>query len=335
MTLAVFACLSGALKVSSDRESRPQQEAPPASAREDALKNSAKSASGSPVLVTSSEDYRIGATDVLEIKIEDAPELSGPRTVNEDGAIELHFLGKIVARDKTPESLAAEISEALRKAEYLKNPRVVVSVAEYNSRSFYILGAVRNPGVYKIKGRADMLTLLTLAGSMSDNHGSLAFIFRRNDAADAQDAGEGDYHVETANISGLMKGILKNNVSLEPGDIVHIPPADVFYIGGEVVAPGEFSLKEGATLRQAIAMARGMTFKAAPGRSIIFREDPATGKQREIKVDIAAVMKNKEPDIAIKANDIIIIPDSRIKAVGGALLSAFGMATVNRGAVIR
>jgi polysaccharide export outer membrane protein len=337
-----------AAKASDNQDSRPPQD-PPASGRDDASKNVARPAGAPSVFVATSDDYRIGPSDVLDIRIEDAPELSGLRTVSESGAIEMHFLGKFLAKEKTPEELAALISEALRKAEYLKNPKVVISVAEYNSRSFYVLGAVRTPGVYRIKGRADMLTLLTLAGGLADNHGSTAFIFRRPraaasaaPAADPQPAAvvaraeeEDDYQVESANISGLMKGIIKNNVSLEPGDIVRIPPADVFFIGGEVAAPGSFSLKEGTTLRQAIALARGMTFKAAPSRGTIFREDPATGKQQEIRVDISAVMTNKKPDMPIMANDIIIIPDSRLKAVGGALLSAFGMATVNRGAVIR
>ena len=157
--------ITGAAKVSSNQEGRPPQTEPP-SVREDASKNSARTAVSSSVFVASSEDYRIGPSDVLDIKIEDAPELSGPSTVSESGVIELHFLGKIMAKEKTPEELAGLIAEALRKAEYLKNPRVVVTVSEYNSRSFYILGSVRNPGVYKIKGRADMLTLIVLAGGV-------------------------------------------------------------------------------------------------------------------------------------------------------------------------
>ncbi|HET9532972.1 MAG TPA: polysaccharide biosynthesis/export family protein [Blastocatellia bacterium] len=344
--LAVF--ISGAAKVSSNQEGRPPQTEPP-SVREDASKNSTRPAVNSSVFVASSEDYRIGPSDVLDIKIEDAPELSGPSTVSESGVIELHFLGKIMAKEKTPEELAGLIAEALRKAEYLKNPRVVVTVSEYNSRSFYILGSVRNPGVYKIKGKADMLTLIVLAGGLPDSHGSTAFIFRRDQAAedtadpanpqtassDGQSTDGNGYQLQTANISGLMKGILKNNLPLQPGDIVNIPPPNVFFVGGEVLAPGSFPLKEGTTLRQAISMAQGMTFKAAPGRGVIFREDPATGQQQEIRVDISAVMSNKKPDIPLKANDIIVVPDSRLKAVGGALLSAFGMATVNRGAVIR
>ena len=68
-----------------------------------------------------------------------------------------------------------------------------------------------------------------------------------------------------------------------------------------------------------------MTFKAKAGQSIIFREDTETGKRKEIRLDISAVMNGKAEDIPILANDVIIIPNSRTKSVGGALLMALGM----------
>src|SRR5688500_20399470 len=95
---------------------------------------------------------------------------------------------------------------------------------------------------------------------------------------------------------------------LEPGDIINIPLADVFFVAGEVNAPGEFSLKDGTTLRQAISMAQGMKFEAATSRGIIFRDDPS-GKREEMRIDIGAVMNGKKQDVAIVPNDIIIVPN--------------------------
>jgi len=42
-------------------------------------------------------------------------------------------------------------------------------------------------------------------------------------------------------------------------------------------------------------------------------------------VDIGAVMNGKKEDIPVQANDVIIIPNSRTKSIGGALLMAFGI----------
>jgi protein involved in polysaccharide export with SLBB domain len=133
------------------------------------------------------------------------------------------------------------------------------------------------------------------------------------------------YELVKVNINGLLRGNFDQNVMIVPGDIVHIPPTDVFFVAGEVNAPGWFALKEGTTLRQAISLAQGANFNAAADRGIIFREDPATGKRDEIKVDIPAVMNGKKPDIPIAANDIVIVPNSRLKSIGGTLLRAFGV----------
>ena len=49
-----------------------------------------------------------------------------------------------------------------------------------------------------------------------------------------------------------------------------------------------------------------------------------------MRIDIGAVMNGKKQDVAIMPNDIIIVPNSQFKSVGGALLRAFGLTTVQR-----
>jgi polysaccharide export outer membrane protein len=305
------------------------------------------------VLIEGEEDYRIGPGDVLEVQIEDAPELSGTFRVTAAGTFLMHYLGRITAHQKTTEEVTRIIADGLR-GRYLNNPIVTVVVRQYNSRSFFIHGAVRIPGVYQIEGRPSLLKLLTIAGGLADNHGSTAFIIRElkpsagaretgsqereqkvsslSPEADAGHSGEAGsearYELRKANVNMLLKGRFEQDMFLEPGDIVNIPPTEVFFVAGEVNAPGSFPLKEGTTLRQAISLAQGTTFKAAAGHGLIFREDPNTGKRREIAVDISAVMRGKSEDLTIFANDVIIVPNSRLKTAAAPLLSAFGLGVV-------
>jgi protein involved in polysaccharide export with SLBB domain len=109
---------------------------------------------------------------------------------------------------------------------------------------------------------------------------------------------------------------------------VNIPTTDVFFVAGEVKSPGSFPQKEGTTLRQAISLAQGMTFNAQGSKGTIFREEPDTGNRKEIKVDIGAVMSGKANDVPIMANDIIIVPNSQLKTVSSALVTAFGLSAV-------
>jgi polysaccharide export outer membrane protein len=293
---------------------------------------------GPAVLVSSDEDYRIGPRDVLDIQIENATELSGTFNVSADGTFLMPYLGRIRAVNKTPEDLAKELADGLR-GRYLKDPRVSVGVKQYNSRSIFLQGSVRSPGVYQVEAKTTLLKLISFAGGLAENHGSTAFIIREvkpnqpeaGAAPDPAAENKPPYEMITANINGLMFGNFEQDIPVQAGDIVNIPPTDVFFVAGEVVAPGSFSLKPGTTLRQAIALARGFTFSAAKGRGVIFRENTKTGGREDIKVDVGAVMNGKRDDVAIHANDIIIVPNSSLKSFGGALLRGFGTSFVTRG----
>src|SRR5215475_3990416 len=300
-----------------------------------------------------SEDYLINPGDVIEIQVDRAPELSGRRRVSISGTIIMAYLGSIKAQGVTADELASFIANSLSDR-YLKNPRVTVTIVQMNSHTFFIQGAVNRPGAYQIEGRPSLLTLITLAGGLTENHGSMAFIIREANrpkmdvpdkgdpkgaldsqpesvAADSptqpagrnQEAEEPEkYELIKVNIKGLFRGEFDKNMHLDPRSVVHIPQADVFFVGGDVKAPGSFMFKEGATLMQAITLAQGMKSTAASDRAIIFREDPVTRKRQEIRVDAGKIMNGKQEDVAITANDIVIIPNSRAKSLGGALLSA-------------
>lgn len=301
------------------------------------------------VLVTSDEDYRIGINDVIEVQIEDATELSGSYRIAKSGTFLMPFLGRITAQNKTPEELTKFITDGLRDR-YLSNPSVRVVIRQYNSRSFFIQGAVRSPGVFQVEGKPSLLVLLTLAGGLTENHSSTGFILRPNkqtpaapenspspqpaeksSAPEAQTtAAQTEYSLLKVNLNGLLVGRFEQNMYLEPGDIVNIPQSEIFFIAGEVQKPGSFTVREGTTLRQAVSLAQGTNFKADTKRGIIFREEAGTGKKKEINVDLAAVMSGKQDDIPILPNDIVYIPNSKMKTVAAPLLQAFGVNAMMR-----
>ena len=315
------------------------------------------------LLDNSDRDYLISPGDVIRILVEDAPELSRDYQVYTSGDIEMPVLGLVNAKQKTSYALARLIAKGLREQEYLKTPNVVVTITKYYNHTFFIQGSVKSPGAYQIEGQPSLLTLLSLAGGLADNHGASIIILRprktqkrlsedqssgitdkpqaqtqiqtavSNRTAQAQTndpdvTKSTDYELINVNLNALYnKGQFEQNQRLEPGDIVNIPRADTFFVAGEVHAPGSFPLKEGTTLRQAISLAQGMTFKAKSAQGVIFREDSVLGTRQEIKIDISAVMSGKSDDILVKANDVIIVPNSRAKSIGGTLLTALGISS--------
>jgi polysaccharide export outer membrane protein len=351
--LATLALVGGTFYTSSvnaqQRRSEPQQERP-------VTQSSASEVGNAKIPIASEKDYRISAGDVIQVQIEDAPELSHNYRVSSSGHIEMPVLGLVEAQEKTTFELARLIAKGLRDGEYLNSPNVLVTMKQFNSQTFFVQGSVRNPGVYQTEGRPSLLTMISLAGGLATDHGPTVLVLRPsktknpgkesdNQIASLHDQTSGsdqssqtqtrasggasmpsadsDYELIKINVSSLYKGL--SDQRLEPGDIINVPRADVFFIAGEVRAPGSFPLKEGTTLRQAVSLAQGMTFNAKPERCIIFREDPALGSRQEIRVDVKAVMKGKKDDIPLLANDMIIIPNSRKKSIGGALLQALGV----------
>jgi polysaccharide export outer membrane protein len=353
LSLAALALIGGTSHNSSinaqQKRVEPQQERP-------ADQVPAPAPGNASALFSSENDYRISAGDVIQIQVEDAPELSYQYQVNSSGFIEMPVLGMVETKKRTTYELAKMIANRLRAEQYLNAPNVLVSVKQYNSRTFFVQGAVHHPGVVQTEGRGakppSLMEVIVLAGGLTDASGSTAFILRPNkkqapepeaQIASLQDQTSGsdqstqtrtggpaptptadsDYEFIKVNVNALFRGQLDQRV--EEGDIINIPRADVYFVAGEVRNPGSFPLKEGTTLRQAISLAQNPTFSAKPESGIIFREDPTGGSRREIKVDISAVMKGKKEDIPLLPNDVIIIPNSRTKSIGGMLLTALGL----------
>ncbi len=341
---AAVVCASSINAQQKPGESQPEQPAIQSSASE----------MGNAKILTGEKDYRISAGDVIQLQIEDAPELSHNYRVNSTGYIEMPVLGMVEAQRRTTFELARQIAKGLRDQEYLNTPSVLVTIKQYNSQTFLVQGSVRTPGIYQTEGRPSVLTMIAMAGGLTADHGSTAYILRPNKTnkpaperdtqiSSLQDqtpdpvqstqtpAGgsasaspeDPDYELIKVNLASLYRGQFDQRV--EPGDIINIPRADVFYVTGEVKSPGSFTLKEGTTLRQAVSLAQGLTFNAKGSRGVIFREDPALGSRREIKVDIRDIIDGKEEDIPLQANDVIIVPNSKTKSIGGMLLMALGV----------
>jgi protein involved in polysaccharide export with SLBB domain len=166
--------------------------------------------------------------------------LSVTTSVNADGTFLMPYLKRVKALSKTTEELSKEIADGLR-GRYLKDPNVIVAVKQFYSRSFFILGAVKKPGVYQIEGRPPLLKLITLAGGPAENRGSTAFIIREikkkgvssgsggpsnrpasaiaENGANPDGADEPEYDITMVNINGMFKGLgLGGKDSyLEPG----------------------------------------------------------------------------------------------------------------------
>ena len=116
----------------------------------------------------SASAYRIGPQDVLEISVFKVPELNRSVQVADVGTINLPLVNEVMAVGRTPQELERDLTAKLG-AKYLQSPQVTVNVREYNSQRVTVEGAVRNPGVYPIKGKSTLLQAMAYAGGVDMN----------------------------------------------------------------------------------------------------------------------------------------------------------------------
>jgi len=94
--------------------------------------------------IDSSSAYKLGAGDVISIKVFGEDDLSRDRVkVSDAGTVPYPVLGELRIRGRTVGELEKLITDGLR-GRYLVNPRVAVTVEEY--RQFFVNGQVEKPG---------------------------------------------------------------------------------------------------------------------------------------------------------------------------------------------
>ncbi len=282
-----------------------------------------QSPTASPSPAQTAERYRIGAGDVLDIRIYNRPQLSRDTVrVEGNGMIRMPLIdGEIQAACKTEGELAHEIST--RYARYYRNLPVDVFIKEYHAREVALIGAVNEQGRYQMQRHIRLLELLTFAKGPSDRAGETINIVRapRNDlCAGTPDSPKTEEAFISLKLNDTLRGEERANPYVEAGDIVTIPEAAQVYVVGNVFTPKSLPLKEPITVTRAIAMAGGALRDSKTDKVRIVRQSP-TGKS-EMYVNLTAIARKKEDDVLLQANDIVEVPESTGKSLMRSLMGA-------------
>lgn len=248
--------------------------APPASAAQpsaDAPTNAEPGASA---------EYVLGPEDVVEYEVVGTNDRSRAR-IYTDGTIQVNFAGRVLAAGKTPRELALAIAEALKAGRYYADPVVNVEVVGFASRYVTVLGLVGNPGLIPINKPYRLSEILARVGGVRE--AGADYVIVRSDTG-----GEKRY-----NISKIASGAEDDPV-IKAGDKIYNPPADIFYIDGQVKQPGSYPLKSGMTIAQAIATGGGLT-ESGSGKKVKVRRGGKTVK-----------LSSDEP---VQAGDVLTISE--------------------------
>ncbi len=264
--------------------------------------------------------YTIGASDALTIRAVDVAEFDGtPVRVDTRGDIDLPLIGRLHVEGKTVDELEEMIENHLKR--YLNTPDVTVALAEMRSQPISVLGSVQLPGVQQLQGEKTLFEVLSTAGGLRPDAGTLVKITRRAEwgrlpLPNAIDDGTGQFSVASVSVKSIMTGANpQENIAIKPNDVVSVPRADIIYVIGAVHKSGGFVMGDNAALSalQVLSLAEGLDRAAAPQSAKIMRMVEGTNNRAEIPVDLRKVLAGKGEDLPLKADDILFIPTSATK----------------------
>lgn len=182
--------------------------------------------------------YLIEPQDILSISVWQHPEFNPPPQqtstassqqaqaagipgylVDHTGRIYFPLAGYVDVRGKTADEVRVEITARLRK--YVKNPQVLVRVADYRSKKIYVFGEINRPGLLPLNDQFMSITdAITLAGSFDRDTADPrhVYVIRGNILCPT-------IYWLSANTADTL--LLAEKFQLQPNDIVYVSSAIV------------------------------------------------------------------------------------------------------------
>ena len=249
----------------------------------------------------SAEHYRIGVGDQLQIEwLQGAANTETPlnRTllVQPDGTVTLPLIGEVAASGKTINDFRDEVVKLYGK--FQREPQITVTPISVNV------------------GIQDLLKAVTSKSSSSGQTQDL----RVTPEGTIQAAGIGSVYVQGLTLDEL-RSELEARYAAAYGPGLSVSPAltdratSYVFLGGEVKAPGRYTLEGPTTVMQAIALAGGWNIGGNVRQVVIFRRDE-NWCLKATKIDVRAPLYGQDPcpvnDVWLRENDLVIVPKSRI-----------------------
>ncbi len=255
--------------------------------------------------------YHVVTGDVLELQIPAAVSSVAAEArdkvrmylcrVDDAGMVRLPLIGQIESAGKTLAKIELDIAAAYHP-KYVKDPpSVVARVVEYRTAAVSIVGAVEEPGLYRLQSdEMSLVALLMKAGGIAKDGAAIIRI--------RLPGGPGKAKELVLPVKGTS--IPFADVALEGGEFVEVERLDlqVFAVMGLVNKANTFPYQPGAryNLMQAIAFAGGINNTADPKYVKIYRQD-AEGQVVAATFKISGEHLPQAARVRIKPGDIIAV----------------------------
>jgi len=168
-------------------------------------------------LPATSTNYVLQPSDVVQITVYREPDLTTVARLSGDGSITLPLIGRVTISGMTVQQAQDHILKRYG-ADYLVNPQVTLTVAEYTKQYFTVLGQVQRPGAYALPGEGSIpiLQAIGMAGGFTRLASTGRIVVKRKEA-------NGQETTIKVDAKKLATKDSDKGVLIQAGDTVSVP----------------------------------------------------------------------------------------------------------------
>ncbi len=251
-------------------------------------------------------EYILGPADSISIDLTDTDDLDGIYLIDQDGMIDLPFIGKVKLNDLTMNEAQNILLQVIEN--FYKNPDLQMNIEEFNSSKVYIVGAVRNQITINLDQKPIKLIEAAIQANFNPSaadklYGTKGLLRRDNKV----------YKIDLLNAFQSIDE--KENFYLKKDDVIFIDRnSDAIHVFGEVNKPGIYFPNMDYSLTELISTS-GLNQLTANARKVyVIREKfnsflEIDVFQLDIKNPINLIAGRK---FLLQEKDIVFIPPTEI-----------------------
>jgi polysaccharide export outer membrane protein len=251
-------------------------------------------------------EYILGPADRISIDLTDTDDLDGTYLIDQEGMIDLPFIGKVKLDDLTLNEAQNILLQVIQN--FYKNPDLQINIEEFNSSKVYIVGAVRNQITINLDQKPIKLIEAAIQANFNPSAADKLYgtkgLLRRDNRV---------YKIDLLN--AFQSNDDKENFYLKKDDVIFIDRnSDAIHVFGEVTKPGVYFPNMDYSLTELISTAGLNQLTANAKKVYVIREKynsflEVDVFQLDIKNPINLVAGRK---FLLQEKDIVFIPPTEI-----------------------
>jgi len=251
-------------------------------------------------------EYILGPADSISLDLTDTDDLDGNYLIDQDGMIDLPFIGKVKLDNLTLNEAQNILMQVIQS--FYKNPDLQMNIEEFNSSKVHIVGAVRNQITINLDQKPIRLIEAAIRANFNPSAADKLFgtkgLLRRDNKV---------YKIDLTN--SFKSTDEKENFYLKKDDVIFIDRnSDSIHVFGEVTKPGVYFPNLDYSLTELISTSGLNQLTANVKKVYVIREK----YQKFLEVDVFQLdIRNPVNLIAgkkflLKERDIVFIPPTEI-----------------------